>query len=295
MSDTSERELAFRDVEPQSDGAFGWPAPESLREPPPAPPFSWPPSSDPGVGGVPPPARSRDRPSAEARAIAVDWIVTIVGAVAIVLGDQGLGRQPVPDPVLVDGADPALRAARARVRGALLRPRARQPLRLPLPQPEAGEVIVFNTPPAAKAKCGAGGTFVSASSGSRGRPCRCGPKRPRTSTSTGGGSTSRTSRRADATSGPRRPTGSRRRLLRDGRQPLSVVRLARVGAGAAGERHRQGLHDLLAASADYFSNSTRSASADPYANVKDIFDDNHSLHSFRGGTILPASVRPPLR
>ena len=66
--------------------------------------------------------------------IAVDWVVTIVGAIAIVLLDQGLGRQPVQDPVLVDGADAPLRAARARLRGALLRPRAREPLHLPLPR-----------------------------------------------------------------------------------------------------------------------------------------------------------------
>ena len=48
--------------------------------------------------------------------------------------DQGVGRQPVPDPVVVDGADAALRAAGRRLRGALLRPRAREPLHLPLPR-----------------------------------------------------------------------------------------------------------------------------------------------------------------
>ena len=51
-------------------------------------------------------------------------------------------------------------------------------------------------------------------------------------------------------------------LLRHGRQPLAVVRLARLGLGAAQERHRQGLHDLLAASADLFPLSAGSASAD---------------------------------
>src|SRR5205823_6645093 len=48
--------------------------------------------------------------------------------------DQGLGGQPVPDPVVVDGADAALRAAGPGLRGPPLRPRARQPLHLPLPR-----------------------------------------------------------------------------------------------------------------------------------------------------------------
>ena len=43
--------------------------------------------------------------------IAIDWAVTIVGAIADRARDQGSGRQPVPDPVLVDGADAPLRAA----------------------------------------------------------------------------------------------------------------------------------------------------------------------------------------
>ncbi len=52
--------------------------------------------------------------------------------------DQGVRRQPVPDSLLVDGADPALRAARPRLRGELQRPRDREPLHLPLPRPGAG-------------------------------------------------------------------------------------------------------------------------------------------------------------
>ena len=71
-----------------------------------------------------------------------------------------MGRQPVPDPVLVDGADAALRQARKRLRGALLGPRAREPLIYRFRDPKRGEIIVFETPPAARARCGAGGTFV---------------------------------------------------------------------------------------------------------------------------------------
>ena len=46
--------------------------------------------------------------------------------------DQDLGREPLPDSVVVDGADPALRGARARLRGLHVRPRAREPVRLSL-------------------------------------------------------------------------------------------------------------------------------------------------------------------
>ena len=51
--------------------------------------------------------------------------------------DQGLRRQPVPDPVVLDGADPALRAARERLRVAVVGPRAREPVHLPLPRSQA--------------------------------------------------------------------------------------------------------------------------------------------------------------
>ena len=50
---------------------------------------------------------------------------------------QGVRRQPVPDPVVVDGADAALRAARRRLRGALLRSGAREPVPLPAARPAA--------------------------------------------------------------------------------------------------------------------------------------------------------------
>ena len=93
--------------------------------------------------------------------IAVDWIVTIVGAVAIVLRDQGLGRQPVPDPVLVDGADAPLRPAGARAaRRASPTACSRTASSTTSATRSAATIIVFETPPAAQAKCGAGGTFV---------------------------------------------------------------------------------------------------------------------------------------
>ena len=156
MRDTSERE-APGDLGPQSDGH--WPAPESLREPP-APPFSWPPEPesvdheyhhplDRVTGSLPKRAR-----------IAVDWIVTIVGAVAIVLAIKAWVVNPYRIPS--SSMEPTLHCARpapgceARFSDRVLANRFIYHFQ----SPGRGDVIVFKTPPAAKAKCGAGGTFV---------------------------------------------------------------------------------------------------------------------------------------
>jgi signal peptidase I len=53
-----------------------------------------------------------------------------------------------------------LRARPSRGASGLVRPRARQPLHLPLRDPSRGDIVVFNTPDRAVARCGAGGTFV---------------------------------------------------------------------------------------------------------------------------------------
>ena len=83
--------------------------------------------------------------------ITIDWIVTIVGAIAIVLLDQGVRRQPVPDPVVVDGADAALRAARrAAARRASPTACSRTASSTTFSDPQRGDIIVFKTPPAAR-------------------------------------------------------------------------------------------------------------------------------------------------
>jgi signal peptidase I len=145
VSDTSERELASRDVEPQSDGTFGWPAPESLREPPPAPPFSWPPSSDHGEEEFHHPLdRVTGRLPKRAR-IAVDWVVTIVGAVAIVLAIKAWVVNPYRIPS--SSMEPTLHCARpapgceARFSDRVLANRFVYHFR----SPKRGEVIVFKT------------------------------------------------------------------------------------------------------------------------------------------------------
>ena len=70
--------------------------------------------------------------------ITVDWIVTIVGAIAIVLAIKAWVVNPYRIPS--SSMEPTLHCARPapRVRGALLRPRAREPLHLPVHGPAPG-------------------------------------------------------------------------------------------------------------------------------------------------------------
>ncbi len=101
--------------EPEKDGASDGSTPTVREIPPPAPPFSWPTSEEPPkhefhhpldrvTGGLP--RRLR---------IAVDWIVTIVGRDRDRPCDQGVGRESVPHPVVVDGVHASLRPAGGRV------------------------------------------------------------------------------------------------------------------------------------------------------------------------------------
>jgi signal peptidase I len=90
----------------------------------------------------------------------VDWVVTIAGAVAIVL----LIKAYVVNPYRIPSSsmEPTLHCARpaqgceAHFSDRVLANRFIYHLR----SPERGEIVVFKTPPAAKSKCGAGGTFV---------------------------------------------------------------------------------------------------------------------------------------
>src|SRR5215510_9883371 len=92
--------------------------------------------------------------------IAIDWIVTIAGAIAIVLAIKAWVVNPYRIPS--SSMEPTLDCARpgqgceARVSDRVLANRFIYHFR----SPHRGEIIVFNTPPEAAAKCGAGGTFV---------------------------------------------------------------------------------------------------------------------------------------
>jgi signal peptidase I len=92
--------------------------------------------------------------------VVVDWLVTIAGAVAIVLLVKAFVVNPYRIPS--SSMEPTLHCAQpasgceARFSDRVLANRFIYHLR----DPERGEIVVFETPDAARLKCGAGGTFV---------------------------------------------------------------------------------------------------------------------------------------
>jgi signal peptidase I len=92
--------------------------------------------------------------------IVLDWILTIVGAVAIVVGVKFYVVNPYRIPS--SSMEPTLHCARpgmgceARFSDRVLANRLIYHFR----DPKRGEIVVFNTPQAARERCGAGGVFV---------------------------------------------------------------------------------------------------------------------------------------
>jgi len=92
--------------------------------------------------------------------ILIDWVVTIVGAIAIVLAIKAWIVNPYRIPS--SSMEPTLHCARpgtgceARFSDRVLANRFIYHFR----KPHRGDIIVFKTPPLAKQRCGAGGTFV---------------------------------------------------------------------------------------------------------------------------------------
>ena len=166
MSDT-ERHGSTTDVSGDGRADDEWTIPQEYRPPPPpAPPFSWPtpPLTQDSAAGEPhefhhPLDRVTGRLPRRLR-ITVDWVVTIVGAVAIVLAIKAWVVNPYRIPS--SSMEPTLHCARpapgceARFSDRVLANRFVYHFR----DPARGDVVVFETPPAARAKCGAGGTFV---------------------------------------------------------------------------------------------------------------------------------------
>src|SRR3954465_998380 len=101
------------------------------------------------TSGLPRPAR-----------IAIDWIVTIAGAIAIVLAIKHWVVNPYRIPS--SSMEPTLHCARpdsgceARFSDRVLACR----FCYRFWSPNRGDIIVFKTPPLAAQRCGAGGTFV---------------------------------------------------------------------------------------------------------------------------------------
>jgi signal peptidase I len=143
--------------------AWSEPAPEPAEEPtaipPPAPPFSWPPPDEDHREFHHPLDRVTGRLPRRLR-IAVDWVLTIAGAVAIVLAVKAWVVNPYRIPS--SSMEPTLHCARpatgceSRFSDRVLANRFIYRFR----DPRRGEIVVFNTPPKARAQCGAGGTFV---------------------------------------------------------------------------------------------------------------------------------------
>jgi signal peptidase I len=92
--------------------------------------------------------------------VAIDWILTIAGAVAIVLAIKAWAINPYRIPS--SSMEPTLHCAQpgmgclARFSDRVLANRFIYHFR----DPRRAEIVVFDTPPAAKERCGAGGVFV---------------------------------------------------------------------------------------------------------------------------------------
>jgi signal peptidase I len=92
--------------------------------------------------------------------VVLDWIITIGGAILIVLALKAWVVNPYRIPS--SSMEPTLHCARpaigceTRFSDRVLANRFIYRFR----DPKRGEIIVFNTPPAAKQRCGEGGTFV---------------------------------------------------------------------------------------------------------------------------------------
>jgi signal peptidase I len=92
--------------------------------------------------------------------VVLDWVITIAGAVLIVIGIKWYVINPYRIPS--SSMEPTLHCARpgpgceAHFSDRVLANRLIYHFR----DPRRGEIVVFTTPPLAKVRCGAGGTFV---------------------------------------------------------------------------------------------------------------------------------------
>jgi signal peptidase I len=146
--------------------AYGWPAAPrepalgTLAPPPAAPVIDTPSPPRPQRRHSRNPVDRLTRGLPNGLRVTIDWVVTIVGAVAIVLLVKAFVVNPYRIPS--SSMEPTLHCAKpavgceARFSDRVLANRFIYHLR----DPRRGEIIVFKTPPAAQVKCGAGGTFV---------------------------------------------------------------------------------------------------------------------------------------
>ncbi len=179
--------------------------------------------------------------------IALDWVLTIAGRRPHRPRDQGLGGQSVPDPVVLDGTDAPLRALGRpgeRMRGAFLRPRAREPLHLPLARPEPGRDRRLQHAAQGAARVRRGRNVRQTADRASGR------EDPREVRHVLHQRETARRLRLHQAGPPRRPERlldrSEELLLLRRRQPDAIVRLEEVGARSAREPDRACLRHLLA-------------------------------------------------
>ena len=176
----------------------------------------------------------------------MDWAVTITIAVAAVLAIKAWVVNPYRIPS--SSMEPTLHCADARagLPGGRLRPRAREPLHLPVPRPRAGGHRRLRDP--ASARSSAAAPAGRSSSGWSGLRATRIAMRAACSTSTGSRRRAVRERRA-ARVRTSRANARGRRVLHDGRQPWPVLRQPRVGPGRPRRPDRPGIRRLLAADA----------------------------------------------
>ena len=152
------------------NSGYGWPMPEDTRPANGAEPYR---TASPAPAPPPRPERHSRNPVdrltrglPNGLRITIDWVVTIVGAIAIVLLVKAFIVNPYRIPS--SSMEPTLHCSQPAVgcetksvgpvdlSDRVLANRFLYRMR----DPRRGEIIVFKTPPAAQLKCGAGGTFV---------------------------------------------------------------------------------------------------------------------------------------
>ena len=192
--------------------------------------------------------------------VTIDWLVTIVGAIVIVLAIKAWVVNPYRIPS--SSMEPTLHCARpgsdceARFSDRVLACR----FCYRFWSPKRGDIIVFNTPPLADVRCGAGGTFVKRLIGLPGETWEERSGYVYINGKRLDEPYIKPARRDDAHD--RRRSRSRTgQYFMMGDNRSVVVRLARVGHRAAGEPDRQGVRDLLAAGPDLDSLTPRGARA----------------------------------
>jgi len=145
------------DKDGAEDEPYGWPQPPGWETEPATPP---PPAPEPAPHHTRDPLARLFPGLPRSVRVVLDWILTIVGAVLIVLAL----KQWVVNPYRIPSSsmEPALHCAKpapgcqADMSDRVLANRLIYDFR----SPHRGDIVVFNTPSRAAAKCGEGGTFV---------------------------------------------------------------------------------------------------------------------------------------